>query len=89
MSKRISIVFIIKFKNYFKSNHRLNIDNKTCETTWDEIACWPQTPVNKTLEILCPNYIDRFNRKDKAIKHCYFNNNTSKSEWSITDYVNI
>lgn len=39
--------------------------NLSCETTWDTILCWPNTPINETLEIQCPNYVDKFNMKSK------------------------
>lgn len=41
-----------------------------CPVFWDEIMCWPQTEANKTVSLLCPNYVDMFNIKNQATKHC-------------------
>jgi hypothetical protein len=37
-----------------------------CLTTWDSVMCWPETPVNQTVYLSCPNYIDKFNIKSKV-----------------------
>ena len=41
-----------------------------CPVFWDEIMCWPQSEANTTVSLLCPNYVDMFNIKNQATKHC-------------------
>lgn len=40
-------------------------EEKVCSTTWDTVLCWPQTPLNKTIRLQCPNYINKFNTRSK------------------------
>ncbi len=41
------------------------LDPNMCEFTWDQILCWPETFVNRTVSIPCPNYVNKFNKKSK------------------------
>ncbi len=41
-----------------------------CPTTWDSVMCWPETHVNQTVYLSCPNYIDKFNIKSKTFNFC-------------------
>ncbi|XP_061193687.1 secretin receptor-like [Saccostrea echinata] len=41
-----------------------------CNSTWDEITCWPDTAPNKTVYIQCANYINGFYVNNFASKRC-------------------
>jgi hypothetical protein len=36
-----------------------------CPIFWDSVTCWPETSVNTTARLPCPNYINKFNMKRK------------------------
>ena len=50
------------FSNYSrvylpKANH--------CPANFDSIVCWPETPINDTVYLPCPDYLDKFNIRSK------------------------
>ena len=42
-----------------------------CYPMWDTVLCWPETSLNTTIQISCPNYILRFNMKSKKYFQLY------------------
>jgi hypothetical protein len=55
--KKINCLLNLYLFNVFR------LVNQTCETVWDTVYCWPETLVNMTVQISCPNYVDKFNMK--------------------------
>ncbi len=48
------------------SNNASSSDNAlTCSLMWDSVTCWPETSVNTTARMPCPDYINKFNTKSK------------------------
>ena len=45
---------------YYKQKEE---DSHNCQVYWDKILCWPQTPLNQAVELPCPTYVYKFNRK--------------------------
>jgi hypothetical protein len=67
--------------NFYKKNSILSFGtvivifikffiDSMCGITWDTIICWPETPVNFSVNVPCPIYVNKFNRKSKL----FFNN---------------
>lgn len=38
-------------------------DPEKCPIKWDTVMCWPESNVNKTIELPCANYVNKFNKK--------------------------
>ena len=32
-----------------------------CPIMWDKVMCWPETKINDTVYLPCPDYVSRFN----------------------------
>ena len=58
--------------------------NTTCPPRWDKIMCWPATPVDTKVFLDCPDYINKFNKRNKAHKTCYYNATLNRLTWSKT-----
>ncbi|CAF0953379.1 unnamed protein product [Brachionus calyciflorus] len=72
-----------EFNCTVRMTHRSN-KTDTCRVAWDSILCWPETKVNFTVNIPCPIYVNKFNRRYKATKHCYLND--SRPVWTKTNF---
>lgn len=66
------------------------IELDQCGIVWDGVYCWPASKVNETVFRPCPNYLNKFNIREKAFKSCYSvaNSSESKTKWSKTNYTN-
>lgn len=63
----------------------------TCPYRFDKIMCWPETTLSETKKNItvyldCPNYINKFVKKNKLHKTCYFNYTSNEARWDKTKF---
>lgn len=72
---------------YFKPRNECNFESesnntlKNCPHTSDYLFCFPSTPVNSTIYLICPYIKIPINRNIKAKRYCQLN-----GTWASTDF---
>lgn len=52
-------------------------DSTSCQLHWDSLLCWPETSINNTLYLPCPNYVNKFNVLSNKFLKIFFTKNLS------------